>query len=374
MNKGNKLTLPVPTLQGALEIVRHALPSASAGVPMLRTVRFETTAAGTGISATDLNIGIRVTIPAEEELAKPLILSSEKLLNYVKLLDGDKVTISTKSEDSHRAWLTCGDIRGGIPCTEGAPGFTLPSGAAVIDVEQSKLRRMLGFVAFTITETADRYTLNGIQLEATGKELIAVATDGHRISIYSIPYECETASSLLIPAALVRALLATLKDSDGNVRIENTPDAIGITIAGEHLIEMRSQRLTGQFPNYRAVVPVSDRLQLDFQVATTLRAYQRCILMSDSQSQVVEMRFEKSTLTLRGATSESGESEEKISFSAVLPEPMRLGLKGTYVVDILKRLEGSVCMDIGDHKSVVMFHASPAEGEKLRYGIMPMRV
>jgi DNA polymerase-3 subunit beta len=374
MSAKNQLTLTVGVLQGALDKVKHALPAANCGMPTLRSVRLETTASGTGISATDLNVGIRVTVPAAVELTSPIILSSEKLLGYVKLLDGEDVTISTTAKSDGRATLTCGEIRGGIPCFAGTDGFVLPTGDKTIEIEQSILRRMLGFVAFAVPTDDSRYTLQGIQLEATGKELLLVATDGHRISIYTVPFETDTALTLLIPASLVRVLMATLDDSDGTVRIESTPDALGITVTGEHLIEMRSQRMSGQFPAWRAIMPESHPNSFDLAVGPIHRAFLRCILMADSRSQCVDMRFNKNTLSMRGASTETGESEDKVQLSTEIPEPLRIGICGGYVVDILKRIPDEIRINVGTEKDVVLFMAEPVKGETLRYGVMPMRV
>src|SRR5690606_20390556 len=95
------------------------------------------------------------------------------------------------------------------------------------------LKRTLERTGFCMAQQDVRYYLNGLYLEASGKRLRAVATDGHRMGIADV--ECESASThglqVIVPRKAVQEIGRFLVDSTEAIRVEISTNHIRIRVA-----------------------------------------------------------------------------------------------------------------------------------------------
>ncbi|ADV83850.1 DNA polymerase III subunit beta [Terriglobus saanensis] len=360
-------------LRSAVEIVRPAIAKASVGIPALRTIKMEKMPEGMGISANNLNVGIRVNLLTEFPDDRPVAISAERLLNYVKLLDTEEVSITFKSD---KARFSSGACRAQVPTVEGAPEFPMPTEGQTIAMAQDVLLRALRHVAFAMTESENRFVVDGALLTAKDGYLEVAALDGYRISVYRIEMKGLPECEILLPGDLCDALLATLRDCDATVSIQLGESAIGVRMEGieAQIIEIRAGRLAKKFAPYNKILPENRRLAIVLPAPRLLLAAQRCIAMADIKTQCIRMYFERESITLNGATPDSGDADEAVSIEGGPQTKLAMAFKGEYLVDALKKLRGDVTVDIGEKDQVMMLYAEPFEGETLRYGVMPMRV
>jgi DNA polymerase-3 subunit beta len=136
------------------------------------------------------------------------------------------------------------------------------------------------------------------------------------------------------------------------------------------------RKLTGQFPNYEAVVP---RDHTNFTVVRTvelLGSVQRVLQFADEKSSRVKFHLESNALKISSSSPDQGESEETLPIHYAFP-PVTLGLNGTYLLDFLKTLggEGEVRISLKDANSAaVIMPESITAGYQHRYVVMPMRM
>lgn len=94
-----------------------------------------------------------------------------------------------------------------------------------------------------------KHYLNGIHFECKGKSIIAVSTDGHRMSVARIGYEGEPFDSFTLP----RDALASLKaKSKIEIVIENV-----VVIVNDDISSRRVPHVDGTYPDWRRVIPDS---------------------------------------------------------------------------------------------------------------------
>src|SRR5262249_57292178 len=109
---------------------------------------------------------------------------------------------------------------------------------------------------FFISNEESRYTLNGALMVLKPESLTMVATDGHRVAHIEhantkLPVNGEL--RVLVPKKAMAELSTLLNSSDAQV-VEFAKDesTLFFRIGGRLLT---SRQLTGQFPNYEAVLP-----------------------------------------------------------------------------------------------------------------------
>src|SRR5262249_5919651 len=75
---------------------------------------------------------------------------------------------------------------------------------------------------------------------------------------------------------------------------------------------LTSRQLTGQFPNYEAVLPKDNNKSINLHGDDLAGAIARVSQFADERSRAVRLKLEKGELKLSASSTESGESEDSI--------------------------------------------------------------
>jgi DNA polymerase-3 subunit beta len=202
-----------------------------------------------------------------------------------------------------------------------------------------------------------------------------VATDGHRLAhIERSGEKFEGVSGEMKTLVPKKAMdeLKTLLDATDAETIDFAKDESTLYFrVGPRLLT--SRQLTGQFPNYEAVLPKDVTKSVAVHGEELGAAISRVAQFADERSHAVRLRLEKGELKL-SATTDSGESEDSLEV-AYNGDPMTIGFNAQYLTDFIKATgAGEVKLELKDPQSAGQFR--PAEGEdyKYRYIVMPMRI
>src|SRR5438309_4507608 len=154
-------------------------------LPILANVLLETEEGTVRLTATDLEVGARVSIPARVAGKGAITVSARKLAEIVKELPAAAVTL--RVHDNAAVSLKCGSasykLVGMAP--DDFPPVVPAAQANWIKLEAKTLREMLAATSFAISHDETRYALNGVLFALAGKDARLVATDGHRLAMAS---------------------------------------------------------------------------------------------------------------------------------------------------------------------------------------------
>jgi DNA polymerase-3 subunit beta len=330
------------------------------------------------ITATDLDQSIRTSCAAKVKKPGACTIPARKLFDYVKLLpDGD---ISIKLMENHWVQIRSGRsntkmvgmARANFPQVPEFPETGLTQLSAV------SIKSMIAKTIFAISNEESRYTLNGALLILKAESLSMVATDGHRLahiektgeSLNNISGEKKT----LIPRKALAELQSLLADSDGEA-LDFYDDEHTLFFRLGHRV-LTTRKLTGQFPNYEAVLPRDNNKFVVVRSEELMGSIQRVAQFADERSGAIKIRLEQNEMKISSSSTESGESEDTIespySFDAIV-----VGFNSTYLIDFLKAVgsSGEVRLEFKDAQSAgQMRPEDPADDFKYRYVIMPMRI
>ncbi|MFC5864402.1 DNA polymerase III subunit beta [Acidicapsa dinghuensis] len=330
------------------------------------------------ITATDLDQAIRTSTAAKVKKAGACTIPARKLYDYVKLLpDGD---ISIKLLDNH--WV---QIRSGRSNTKmvglGRANYPqvpeLPS-ASGVKIPSLVLKTLIARTIFSISNEESRYTLNGALLILKAESIAMVATDGHRLSFVEKseqPLEGVTGEKrILIPRKALAELQSLLSNTDVET-IEFADDDLWLFFRIGHRT-LSSRKLTGQFPNYEAVMPRDNSRFVVVRTAELGAAIGRVAQFADERSHAVRLKLEQNELKVSAQSNEAGESEDSIETPYTF-DPIVVGFNSDYVLDFLKALgnEGEVRLEFKDSQSAGQMRPEDPDAEyKYRYVLMPMRI
>ena len=347
-------------------------------IPILSNFLIEAEGDRLNITATDLDQAIRTSAAAKVKKAGACTSPARKLYDYVKLLpDGD---ISIKLLDNH--WV---QIRAGRSNTKmvGMARANYPQvpefpTVAATSISAVALKTLINRTIFAISNEESRYTLNGALLVIKAESLAMVATDGHRLSYVEKPNEVLEGISgekrVLIPRKALQELQQLLSNTEAE-KVEFADDEHTLFFRVGHRT-LSTRKLSGQFPNFEAVMPRDNTKFAVVRSSELASAIQRVAQFADERSGAIRMRLESNELKVSSSSTESGESEDTID-TPYSSDPIAVGFNSTYILDFLKALnnEGEVRLEFKDSQSAGQMRPEDPDAEyKYRYVLMPMRI
>jgi DNA polymerase-3 subunit beta len=330
------------------------------------------------ITATDLDQSIRTSCAAKVKKPGACTIPARKLFDYVKLLpDGD---ISIKLMENH--WV---QIRSGRSNTKmvGMARANFPQvpefpEAGLTQLSAASIKGMISKTIFAISNEESRYTLNGALLILKAESLSMVATDGHRLahiektgeSLKNISGEKKT----LIPRKALSELAGLLGATDSETMdFADDETTLFFRVGGRVLT---SRKLTGQFPNYEAVLPRDNNKFVIVRSEDLMSSIQRVAQFADERSGAIKIRLEQNELKLSSQSTDAGESEDTIE-TPYNYDPLVVGFNSQYLIDFLKAIgnTGEVRLEFKDAQSAGQMRPEDGnEDVKYRYILMPMRI
>jgi DNA polymerase III subunit beta len=347
-------------------------------IPILSNFLFEAAGDRLSLTATDLDLSLRTGCPARVKKEGACTIPARRLFDYVKLLPEGDITI--RLLENH--WV---NIRSGRSNTKmvgmarsnfpSLPAF--PSGTNY-KLPSQVLHRMIAKTIFAISNEESRYTLNGALLVLKPESMTMVATDGHRLAhiengkprFQGISGEMR----ILVPKKAMGELNSLLNDYDGEF-VEFAKDESTLFFRlGDRLLT--SRQLTGQFPNFEAVLPRDNNKTVSVPTEGISAAIQRVAQFADERSGAIRLRLDKGEIKVSSSSSDAGESEDSIETS-YQGDALTIGFNSQYLLDFF-RAAGSaeVRFEFKDPQSAGQLRPEePQDGDfKYRYIVMPMRI
>jgi len=321
-------------------------------IPILSNFLIEAEGDRLSITATDLDQAIRTSAAVKVKKPGACTIPARKLYDYIKLLpDGD---ISIKLLDNH--WV---QIRSGRSNTKmvGMARANYPQvpefpAIAATSISTVALKTLIARTIFAISNEESRYTLNGALLVIKAESLAMVATDGHRLSYVEKPNELLEGISgekrVLIPRKALQELQQLLGNTEAE-KVEFADDEHTLFFRVGHRT-LSTRKLSGQFPNFEAVMPRDNTKFAVVRSSELSQAIQR--VAQFERSGAIKLRLEGNELKISSNSAESGESEDTID-TPYSSDPIMVGFNSVYILDFLKALgnEGEVRLEFKDSQS-----------------------
>ena len=345
-------------------------------IPILSNYLFEAGGDRLSLTATDLDLSLRTSCNAKVKKEGSCAIPARKLHDYVKLLPDADITI--RLLETQWVNIRCGRSNTKMVGMSRSNFPSLPAfpTAGVVKIPAQVLRGMIARTIFAIANEESRYTLNGALMVLKPESITMVATDGHRLA--HVERSGETFEGVsgelktLIPKKAMDEL-RSLTDSTEVETVEFAKDESTLFFRiGPRLLT--SRQLTGQFPNYEAVLPKDNNKTVSIHGDELAGAISRVAQFADERSRAVRVKLEKGELKLSASSTETGESEDSIEVD-YNGDPLTIGFNAQYIMDFLKASgAGDVRLELKDPQSAGQLRPAESEDYKYRYIVMPMRI
>ncbi len=355
----------------------HRVVERRTTIPILSNVLLRARDGGLQLKATDLDIEVTETIPAEVTTAGSTTVPAHVIYDIVrKLPEGAQVSLEIAG-DGGQMQIRSGRSRfmlqalpeGDFP--DLAAGdlphrFALPAG---------DLKRLIDKTQFAISTEETRYYLNGIffnTLDAgNGPVLRAVATDGHRLARVEMPAPqgAQGMPGVIVPRKAVAEIQKLVENGEEAIDIELSSAKVRLTFGG---VVLTSKLIDGTFPDYQRVIPQGNDKQLVVERADFAKAVDRVSTISSERGRAVKLALNEGRLTLSVNNPDSGSATEEIEVDYDAPA-LDIGFNARYLLDITSQLDGDTALfKLADPGSPTLIQ--DRDGAPALYVLMPMRV
>ncbi len=347
-------------------------------IPILSNVMIEAGKSALKLTATDLDIEIVESIPADILRNGAATAPAHMLYDIVrKLPDGAQVQVELLTSEGGRLAVSAGSSRFELSCLpkEDFPQMAAGTLPHRFRLAADDLKRIIDKTRFAISTEETRYYLNGIYVhaakDATPPVMRAVATDGHRLARYELelPDGAAQIPGVIIPRKTVGELRKLLDDADGAIEISLSDTKVQFGFNG---VELTSKLIDGNFPPYERVIPAGNDKALALEAKEFSQSVDRVSTISADKTRAVKLNITKDKVTLSVVNPESGTATEDVgaTYSAAALE---IGFNARYLLDITGQIEGKeVRFLLSDAGSPAIIE--DAEDARTLYVLMPLRV
>jgi DNA polymerase III subunit beta len=344
-------------------------------IPILSHLLCEAKGNRLTITATDLELSVRTECEAKVKKEGAGTIPAKKLLDLVRLLPEGEIKFKllenhwVQITSDRRTYKMVGMAKDNFPTIPAFPH-------ALVKIPAAILSSLIAKTAFAISMEDSRYTLNGALLILKPDSIAVVATDGHRLALAETDHKFEGFSNearTLVPKKTLTEIQRLAAEAGENGEIEFARDESHLFFElGPRLLISRI--LTGQFPNYEAVLPRDNQKTVVLERNELNDAIRRVSQLADQRSHAVKFAVSPDGIELSASSPEYGEAKEHLE-KEYKGEPLAIGFNGQYLLDFLgAAADGPISLELKDEQSAGQLRPLGDEQYRYRYVIMPMRI
>ena len=236
----------------------------------------------------DLEKGMRTSVEAKVIEEGSYIISAQKFLQTLKVMEGDEVTLTV--DDKLSACISSGTSThrmSALPSSDfpKLPDLTSPLG---YELPADTLKKMIAKTMYAIGVNDQRPVLNGCFFRVTDDRLLLVSCDSFRLARCAIHMPVENRNddgeylhySFIMPVRTVSELYKLLPDSDENIRIYMMRKHMVIMLGD---ITFFSSLIEGEYIDYDRIIIKTHRISIELDRAALISALERAALVTEER-------------------------------------------------------------------------------------------
>ena len=317
-------------LHSGLAAVSASIPSKTT-LPVLSNILLQTDGDGVWVSGTDLDVAVRVRVPADVEEGGSLTAPGRKLQEITRELPEQLVDVSVNSDQIE---LRCGRSHfrlHGLPAEE-FPTLPVVSFEEGWTVKGSDLHRLIHHTSFAASTEESRPILNGVLWELRNGTMRMVATNGHRLARMSIPVAESTITSadFIVPPAALQQVQRLFREDD--IAVARSGNHLGFRSGGR---EVYTRLIEGTYPNYEQVIPKDNDRQALVDKRALESAVRRMAVVASDQTHRIRLSFEDGRVHLNVLTPDLGEGHDELELQYSGGD-LEIGFNANYLLEVLR--------------------------------------
>jgi DNA polymerase-3 subunit beta len=293
------------------------------------------------IIATDNDIAIRTRIYTVSDSVFSFTANPKKMSAIIKELPNDEVIINVSDEYMIDIRSRSKELKGHYTLVglgpDDYPEIPEFKHKNFIEFDQSALKEIIKKVLYAASVDSVKPVFHGLFFQTENKKFIAVATDSRRLSVIErkIETEVDLSEGVIIPYKTISEVYRLL-ESTGKCKFSYNNNQCFFEIGKTEII---SRVVSGQFPNYKQVIPRDHSKLVTVETKKLLNSLKRAMVFTRDPSYRIIIHFDSSTMKIEASTPELGNAEEELFIESNNEEKISVGLNVLFLIDALKEIE-----------------------------------
>lgn len=362
-----KVTLKRTVFLQELQTVQRAISSKTT-IPILTGVKIVLNDEGLTLTGSNTDISIESFLSKEDEKAQMTIESTGSIVllarffsEIVRKLPEDLFTLEVL--ENNQVAITSGkaDFTVNGLDSDNYPHLPVIDVTNQIKLPVHLLTKIINETSFAVSPHESRPILTGVHFILENQQLLAVATDSHRLSQRIIPIEQATENfNIVIPGKSLLELSRSLTNEEEMVEISIMENQVLFKTKNMYFY---SRLLEGNYPDTNRLIPTSFNTEIEFYVPELLSAIERASLLShEARNNIVRLAITSDSVVLYGNSPEVGKVEEPLNYSNVTGDPLEISFNPDYMKDALRAF-GDMSVVIKLISAVRPFTLQPTEND-----------
>ncbi|MDG1875263.1 MAG: DNA polymerase III subunit beta [Mariniblastus sp.] len=351
--------------------IAAAVAPARSPKTILQNVKIEVTQDEGILTATDTEVGVKLSVP-DLEITTPgsAVVPVSRLSMILRESSDDELVIDASSD---KTLITGANSRFQLQA-QNPDEFPEVAGfddKDYYEINANVLKDLIKRTLFATDSESSRYALGGVLLEMADENITAVGTDGRRLAkmqggIKKIG-EPKMGATTIVPSRSMQLMERILPDGEVPVQISARANDLVMKEANGIFY---TRLVEGRFPKWRDVLPQRESSnRISIPVGPMYSALRQAAIVASDESRGIDFTFQEGSLILSSSTAEIGESriEMPVPFDN---ESLTITLDHRYVADFLKVLqpEKTFILDVENGEAAAYCETDDNYG----YVIMPL--
>ena len=341
-------------------------------LPVLANILIEANKEGITLAATNLEIGLRVTVGGKVKELGAITIPGKNLGELVGSLAGESLDLVTEGEKLRIKSGNSTGVLTGISASEFPPiprAGEQESKRAGVKIDKSILLEIAGQVAYAAAVDESRPVLTGVRIQESGDSLTIVATDGFRLSRKQIPNPKSQIPDVILPARTIQELARVAEGEEVTMEMVKENNQV-IFASGD--VQLVSRVLEGNFPDVDKIIPQSFKTEVTVDREELAGAMRVAGIFARENSNIVRFKIRDLRFTILASAAQTGENESEIEIEKD-GDDGEIAFNYKFVQDFLGSVtEERIKLKINDSLSPGVWMGE--KDKSLIHLIMPVRV
>lgn len=302
--------------------------------PILEGIKLTASEDALTLSATDLEISIQKTIPADVKVAGEVVVPGKFFADFVKKLSNEQIDMELNKGQLKIKYT---DSEGFLQLlnVDEFPVIKAFDNSDYFSISKLDFKDAIEKTIFAVAVDDARPILKGCGFEIVGDELVVAALDGFRIS--QIKHRIISSSGnmkFVVPARCLAEISKLIEGDDEELKVYVSNNYMQVTIGTTQII---TRKLDGEYINYKSALSIPTDTNIIINKKQLEFGLERASLLARFNSNNL-IRFDiKDKLLTISSSSDIGNVKENIPI-ATEGKDLAIAFNARYLGDVLHNI------------------------------------
>ncbi|MDR1522138.1 MAG: DNA polymerase III subunit beta [Streptococcaceae bacterium] len=342
------ITLNRPYFSTILRTALKAIANVTT-IPILTGIKIEVNAQGMKITSSNTDISLEIFTVLENKEANlkvhtmgAIVLNGKFFINVINSLSENLLTLEVMENNQVKILSGKAEFFINGLDTKNYPILPNIENENPIKIPVKLLTQLIKKTVFAISLQESRPILTGVHLSlADNKQLIAIATDSHRLSHREIKLpEMVENFDVIVPGKNLKEISSIFVNEEEIIEIHIHKNQL---VFESENIRYYSRLLIGNYPETKQLIPSKFNTILIVRINSFLGAIERASLFSHKgQNNIVKLEITSKKVTLYSNSPEVGKAKEELEIESISGEPLTISFNPDYIKDALKAFNDNI--------------------------------